>query len=206
MEDEGSARFVRMLVPLLVLSALGAGIWYFMHDTSGVHREAPPIDTITMLPPPPPPPPPQQRPPEPEKKLDIPKPDEPKPVDAPRPMTINGPAQAGTDAFNIGAGDGGGSLGSGAGLGDSAYSRYMGSALEQAIQQDDDVNRQVFSAEVEVWVSQSGGVTRATILRSSGDAKVDQSLLRAIQSVSLNPPSPGMQFPQRIAVSGRRPV
>jgi periplasmic protein TonB len=209
-EERGWAERLRAVaVPGALVVVVAGAILYFLHDTSGIKREAPPLPTLIATLPPPPPPPPQKQP-EVEKKVEEEqKPTEqPKqqPVDAPRPITINGPAQAGSDAFNVGAGSGGGEVGSGGGFGDASYSRYMGSAFQQAIQNDDRVNRLVFSADVAVWVNDSGHVTRAEIMRSSGDAKIDEVLLAALQSMPAldeAPPST-LEFPQKITVRGRR--
>jgi TonB family protein len=82
----------------------------------------------------------------------------------------------------------------------------MGSAFQQAIQNDERVNRLVFSADVAVWVNESGRVTRAEILRSSGDPKVDDDLLATLEAMPAldeTPPST-LEFPQKITVRGRR--
>src|SRR5580704_10159502 len=178
-EERWPARLRAIAVPGAILLVIAGAILYFLHDTAGIRREAPPLPTlIATLPPPPPPPP--QKPPEPEKKLEeIQKPvDQPKAVDnAPKPVTINGPAQAGSDAFNVGAGSGGGEVGSGGGFGEANYARYLGSALQQTIQNDDRVNHLVFSADMAVWVDPNGRVARAAILKTSGDPKIDQVLV-----------------------------
>lgn len=205
---ERRAQWVRTAVPIVAFGLIVFLGWFFLHGATGVRREAPRVQTIIATLPPPPPPPPKEKPPEePQKKIEeVPKPNEAKPLDAPKPMTINGPAQAGNDAFNIGAGDGGGSVVGGTGFGDAAYTRYMGSALQQAIQQDDSVNRLVFTAEVAVWIDGSGHLTQARILKSSGDDKTDSALIAALQSMPAldqAPPS-SVQFPQRVAIRGRR--
>ncbi len=202
------SRLRAVSVPGALVLAVAGAILYFLHDTSGVKREAPPLPTLVATLPPPPPPPPPQKQPEVEKKVEEEqKPTEqPKQVEAPRPITINGPAQAGTDAFGVGAGSGGGEVGSGGGFGDATYSRYMGSALQQAIQNDERVNRLVFSADVAIWVNESGRITRAEILQSSGDAKVDQDLVATLEAMPAldEPPPSTLEFPQRITVRGRR--
>jgi len=113
------------LIALVVVVLVVLAVWQFAGHQVGVRRSAPRIATITPLPPPPPPP--KEKPPEPKKveetKQEIAKPNEPvKPVeapkqapDSPKQITIDGPAQAGNDSFNIGAGDGGGMVGSGGG-------------------------------------------------------------------------------------------
>jgi len=206
-EEGWFARNRAALIPGALLALLAGVIFYFLHDTAGIRREAPPLPTlIATLPPPPPPPPPKQQ--EVEKKVE----EQQKPVetprvnDAPRPMTINGPAQAGSDAFNVGAGNGGGMGAPGGGLGEADYSRYLGSAFQQAVQNDERVNRLVFSAEISVWVNDSGHVTRAEVTRSSGDPKLDQALVEVLESMPAldeAPPS-SVEFPARIEIRGRR--
>jgi hypothetical protein len=208
--EDWSARWRSLAIPVAILAIVVGAIFYFLHDTAGVRREAPPLPVLTMLPPPPPPPP---KPPEPEKKIEeaqkpIDQPKQQQPVDAPRPITINGPAQAGTDAFNVGAGSGGGSMGSGGGFGEANYGRYLGSVLQQAIQNDERVNRQVFSADMAVWVDPTGRVTRAKVLKTSGDPKLDMDLVAALEGMPAldeSPPST-LLFPQRVRIDGRRPA
>jgi periplasmic protein TonB len=209
--EDWSTRWRGLAIPVAILAIVVSGIFYFLHDTAGIRREAPPIPVLTMLPPPPPPP---QKPPEPEKKIEeAQKPvDQPKqqPMDAPKPMTMNAPAQAGTDAFNVGAGSGDGSVGSGGGggFGEANYSRYLGSVLQQAIQNDDRVNRQVFTADMAVWVDADGRVTRAKVLKTSGDPKLDMDLVAALEALPTldeTPPST-LSFPQHIRIDGRRPA
>jgi hypothetical protein len=205
-EGQGYGRYVRPAVVVVVTLCIGAAAWYGIHNTAGVRREAPPLPPMVALMPPPPPPPPKEKPPEPEKKIEeVQKPvEEPKPMDAPKPLTINGPAQAGSDSFNIGAGDGSGTVG-GTGFGEANYARYMGAQFQQSIQQDDQINRLVFAADIGVWVDASGHVTRATILATSGDAKVDKVLVSDIEGLTLDEAPPlGMRFPQRIRVRGHR--
>src|SRR3978361_1463491 len=105
---EKLSRISRIAIPVVVVAGIAGSIWYMMHDTAGMKREAPPLPTIlASLPPPPPPPPPKEKPPEPEKKVEeVHKPEAQPKTDTPKQMTINGPAQAGNDAFNMGAGDG----------------------------------------------------------------------------------------------------
>src|SRR5215469_12947214 len=207
-EFEGwSSRLKGLSVPAGILLVIAGAVLYFLHDTAGIKREAPPLPTlIASVPPPPPPPPPKQQP-EPEKKVvEQQKPvEQPKQADnAPKPVTINGPAQAGNDAFNVGAGSGGGDVGSGSGIGDASYTRYLGSALQQSIQNDDRVNHLVFTADMAVWVDASGRVTRASVLRTSGDPKIDEYLVAALQGMpELDEPPPAtLQFPQRVRIEG----
>lgn len=208
-EESWISRNRAIIAPAVILLILAGVILYFLQGTAGMRREAPPLPTlIATLPPPPPPPP--QKPPEPEvKKLeDVPKPqDTPKqPDDTPKPLTINGPAQAGADAFNIAAGTGGGNIVGGNGFGEGTYSGYMSSTIQEAVQNDDRTNTFIGSAEIDVWIDESGRVTRAVLARSSGDSKTDTALVEVLLSMPAlkeAPPST-LQFPQRIRIAGKR--
>lgn len=214
-------RLVKPAVLLLVATAIATALWFGFHDITGVRRAAPPPTMIAILPPPPPPPPTPPKPPEPEKQVETPQPQEqPKPDNQapPPPLTINGPAQAGGDSFGIQAGSGGGmALGGPAGTGqggggdefaDAAYSRFLSSQIQQAVQDDDNISRQVFTADVDVWVDSSGRVTRARISKGTGDASLDKSLLAVLEHMdALSEAPPGdFKFPRRIAIRGRRGV
>lgn len=207
-DDDGWLERLRKLaIPAAIMAVFVGVVLYFLHDTAGVRREAPELPTLmaTLPPPPPPPPPPKQ--PEVERKVEVQqKAVETPKADAPRPVTINGPAQAGNDAFNVGAGNGGGDVGSGAGFGDQNYTRYLSSYLQQSIQGDDRLNTIVFHADVAVWIDGGGHVTRVEILRSSGDVKTDQTLVAALEATPAldEPPPSTLEFPQRFSVSGRR--
>lgn len=208
--------------PLLlaaVLLLLALGLWKLAGHQVGVRREAPRVPTITPLPPPPPPP--KEKPPEPKKveeaKQELPKPNAPapKPVEAPkqapdtaRQVTINGPAQAGNDAFNIGAGAGGGMVGSGGGNGSggSSYEQYLGYALQQAIQRDERTRRLAFDVRAHLWIGADGRIERIELVSSSGTRSTDEALADALRGLRIDsPPPPGMAMPVRVAMHGRRP-
>ena len=206
------------IVGAAVVLLLGALVWHFAGHQVGVRREAPRVPTITPLPPPPPPP--KEKPPEPKKveeaRQELPRPDQPaKPVEAPkapdvaRQVTINGPAQAGNDSFNIGAGAGGGMLGAGGGngVGGSSYEQYLGYALQQAIQRDERTRRLVFEVKVSLWIDSSGRIARAELLNPSGVPATDEALLDVLRGLSIDtPPPPRMSMPVRASIRGRRPV
>ncbi|HEY3639076.1 MAG TPA: energy transducer TonB [Rhizomicrobium sp.] len=208
-KEDWTSRLKTFSIPGAILLAIGGLVLYFLHDTAGIRREAPPLPTlIASLPPPPPPPPPKQQP-EPEKKVE----EQPKQVSqpketnsAPKTITEAGPAQAGSDAFGIQAGSGDGNVGSGGGLNDGNYSRYLGTALQQSVQNNDRVNHLVFTADMAVWVDANGHVTRASVLKSTGDSKIDQDLVATLQDMPAldEPPPSDLQFPQRVRIEGRR--
>lgn len=205
----------RLIAAALLLAAAWL-VWMLAGHEVGVRRSAPRIATITPLPPPPPP---KEKPPEPKKqeetRQDLPKPAEPlKPVQAPKApdvakqITINGPAQAGNDAFNIGAGDGGGMLGNGggSGVGGSSYEQYLSYALQEAVQRDDRTRRLVFDVRVNLWLSPEGGVTRVELIKPSGVQNTDRALLEVLRGVRIDTPPPAnLSMPVRVAMRGYRP-
>ncbi|RUL75241.1 energy transducer TonB family protein [Dyella choica] len=213
----GWQRWRARIIAIVLLLAAAWLVWMLAGHEVGVRRSAPRIATITPLPPPPPPP--KEKPPEPKKveetNQELPKPAEPlKPVQAPKApdvakqITINGPAQAGNDAFNIGAGEGGGMVGSGggSGVGGSSYEQYLSYALQQAVQRDDRTRRLVFEVRVNLWLSPDGGVTRVQLIKPSGVEKTDGALLEVLRGVRIDtPPPPSLSMPVRVAMRGYRP-
>lgn len=217
-ERKGWRRWRGLIIAVWVLLAAAWLVWMLAGNEVGVRRSAPRIATITPLPPPPPPP--KEKPPEPKKveetKEEIPKPAEPvKPVEAPKAspdvakqITINGPAQAGNDAFNIGAGEGGGMVGSGggSGVGGGSYEQYLSYALQEAIQHDDRTRRLVFDVRVNLWLSPDGGVTRVELVKPSGAQSTDRALLDVLRGLRIDtPPPPHLSMPVRVAMRGYRP-
>jgi hypothetical protein len=207
-DDESSggiSNIARIAVPILVIGTLAGGIWYLLHGTGSERREAPPLPTLQATLPPPPPP--KEKPPEPEKKVveeqktETP---QPKEMDAPKPVTINGPAQAGSDAFNLGAGNGSG-MAAGGGFGAESYSRYLTSILQNAIEENDKLNHLAFNAQVTAWVDENRRL-HVRLLQSSGDSKIDDSIVAAAQQLpALDEEPPGaLQF--RLAIHSRRPA
>lgn len=223
---ERLGRVAQVAAPLAVLVALGFGIWRMASNTAGERREVPqvPVVALTPPPPPPPPPPPKEKPPEPEKPVETPqptpspqpKPDAPAKSDAPKQLTINGPPQAGADAFGVAAGSGGGvAVGGdpngsdqpgGGGFAEAGYARYLTSALQQAVQANDHVNRLSFTAQVSIWIGPDGRITRVAIAKSSGDGRTDKALIAAIEQIGRLEEAPPAQLklPAHIALRGRR--
>jgi protein TonB len=216
-EESRWRRWRGRIIAVVVLLVAAWLVWMLAGHEVGVRRSAPRIATITPLPPPPPPP--KEKPPEPKKeevvKQDIPKPAEPvKPVEAPKQapdlakqITINGPAQAGNDSFNIGAGEGGGTVGSGGtGGGGGSYEQYLSYALQEAIQRDDRTRRLVFNVRVNLWLSPVGEVTRAELVSSSGSQTTDHALIDVLRTVRIDtPPPPTLGMPVRVVMRGYRP-
>ncbi|WP_396332502.1 energy transducer TonB [Burkholderia anthina] len=221
---KGPGRYVKPVVIALVLAAIAALIWHFANDTAGVKRASAPQVT-TVIPLPPPPPPPKQKPPPEKVKEEVktpvdkptvaPKPSEvPKPSDnQPKQMTMNAPAQAGTDSFNIGAGDGSGMVGSGGGgrFGNASYAQYMVYVLQRAIEQDkgvQDAGGARFAGSLNLWMDPSGHITKVTIAQSTGDAKIDAAVIAAVEALGRvdEAPPPATAYPVLVRLQGRKPA
>jgi protein TonB len=211
------------VVVAIVVAALGVGIWLLSQNIAGVSRPAAPAPTINLLPPPPPPPPPPPQPKTPppptEKPMETPnnKPqDTPKPDNQPKQLTIAGPAQAGTDAFGVGAGKGGGSSviggggggpgGGGGGFEEASYARFLQSEIQQAVTANSRIDRAFSIADVAISFSRDGHVTGVRIRRSTGNAKIDSELLATLERMRplSEPPPPQFQFPREVRVRGVR--
>lgn len=216
------------VVGVLLILALAWFIYTQWTSVGGVKVEAPSPQIVSMVPPPPPPPPP---PPEPTEKP--PEPTEqpqPSPVEAPKapqqqaaPVSINAPAQAGTDSFGLAAGNGAGigspsstgtclgtNCGAGAGgngMSESFYRRYLSSALQDRVQNDDKLSRLVFSADFTLSVTSDGRVSGVQLLDARG--RSDDETMRKLAAIlaavqGLDPPPQAMRFPQKVTVRGRR--
>ncbi|CAI8695700.1 energy transducer TonB [Burkholderia pyrrocinia] len=222
--QKGPGRFVKPVAIALVLAGLAALIWHFAGDTAGVKRVSAPQVT-TVIPLPPPPPPPKQKPPPEKVKEEVKTPVErptiaPKPSEAPKPsdnqpkqMTMNAPAQAGTDSFNIGAGDGSGMIGSGGGgkFGNASYPQYMVYVLQRAIEQDKGVQEAGgarFAGSLNLWMDASGRITKVTVAQSTGDAKIDAAVIAAVEALGRvdEVPPPATAYPVLVRLQGRKPA
>ncbi|MBM0106361.1 energy transducer TonB [Steroidobacter sp. S1-65] len=203
-----------------LLAAVSAFIWYLLSDTAATKREVAATPMLMLPPPPPPPPEPEKLPePEPEIEPEVVEP-EPTPLDQPLdeapptpvesfsdPVTIAGEAQAGTDAFGVQSGRGGGMAGTG-GLGSGSYARYVSAMLQQALLRDPRTRHLVFSElRIDLWLDADGKPVRAELVRSSGNEKTDAAVLelvRELENIDERPPA-SLSFPMRVAMQGRRP-
>ena len=67
------------------------------------------------------------------------------------------------------------------------------------------VARAVFKADFAIWVDARGRVTKAELLKSSGDAKRDARIIAILEATNdLDPPPASITFPARISVQGRK--
>jgi TonB family protein len=219
---KGWRRFVKPVVGVLIAIGVAALVWHFANDKAGVKRtEAPRVTTVIPVPPPPPPPP-KIKPPEKQPEVETPvlKPTvAPKPAETPKPtdnlpkqMTMNAPAQAGTDSFAIGAGDGSGMAGSGGGgtFGNATYTQYLVYALQQAVERDRRVQESGqgmrFAVGVNVWLEPSGRIDKVTIGQSTGDPKLDEAVLAALHALGKldEVPPASWRYPVRLNLQGRQ--
>ncbi len=186
-------RYLKWGLGALLLAGLAWLVWEWANDMSGVRREAPKV-------------------PEPQPELEEVKPQEeapPSPADdLADPMQMDGDAQSGSDAFNIGAGKGGGMAGSGGGrAGNASYSQYLAYAFQRLLRDNPELRNLAFRLQAEIWLSSSGDITRAELTRSSGDPETDQKVLAALRAAGRleeRPPA-SLTLPVRIALQGKRP-
>jgi protein TonB len=222
-------RWGGLIIGLVAVALLAMLVWHLLSDTASTKRKV--ADTaMLMLPPPPPPPPPEpEKLPEPEppkvkpevveqKPATPDKPAEPK-ADAPpnpaadlaNPLTINSDAQAGTDAFGIGAGAGGGGVvgGGGGGGGTGSFAGYAAYALQQLLLRDTRTRSLAFRGmEFDLWLDSAGKVDRVELVKGSGNKDVDDAVLATLRdhaSVDARPPA-SVSFPMHIRTAGRRPA
>ncbi len=211
-----------IVLGIVLLAAAIYGIWTLSNDTVGKEKKAPPTTTALLLPPPPPPPPPplQEKPPEPEEMVkpvpvDVPTPTPEKPADAPAATTVDAAPTGAGDSFGLQGGGPGGMGGAGAtgtgtgaaggGISDRFYRGNLGKDLEDRVEQQGSLKRQLFSAEVDIWVDPRGRVTKVALVRGSGDARRDEKIIAAIETIKdLDPPPTSIVFPARVRVGGRK--
>lgn len=217
--------YLWLALAVALVAVVGTFIWQWANEMSGVRRETPKVPMIIPLPPPPPPPPepPKQPEPEPEKVVEPEPPPEPKPVEEPKPqeeapkpaddlakaMEMDGAAQAGGDAFNIGAGSGSGMSGSGGGggIGNATYGQYLSHVFQKVLREDENTRMLSFRLQLNLWLNEAGQVTRVDIVKSSGERDIDEKVvaaLRRVPAMTQKPPK-SLSLPVRILLQGRRP-
>jgi protein TonB len=192
-------------------------IWYLLSGTASTKREVvtPPM---VMLPPPPPPPPEPEKLPEPEVEKVEPEivETEPTPVETPSEseptpdqavgdaVTIDGEAQAGTDAFGIRSGSGGGMTGGGGGFG--SFNGYVANELQQILARDPRTRKLVFNdIRVHVWLDSAGKVQRAELVKQIGDKDIEEVVLATVRDYrSANRPPSTATFPLLLTLKGAR--
>ncbi len=209
----------RLLGGVAVVAILG-GIWWASHQqTTTIRQAAEDSVLIPVVPPPPPPPPPPDQPKPIEKPDEVPPPtpNQPQPTpqqpspspQAPAPgqaVSIDGPAQAGGDAFNIGAGSGGGMKGGGAigsgigGFNRAAYTSYLEGEFRHAMEGDKALRMASLRTHAEVWIDASGRITRVEV----NDTDKADSIRAALVGRSVRPPDASLEMPVAFSLDIRR--
>ncbi|MFO7190264.1 MAG: hypothetical protein DIU74_011310 [Pseudomonadota bacterium] len=215
-------RLGSLAISAAVLAALAALLWHLLSGTASTKREVAAVPMLVLPPPPPPPPQPEELPePEPEPvEPDVTEPDPIEPLEvaeeeAPNPsedmsdpVTIDGPAQAGADAFGVQAGGGSGMTGGSKAVVGASYARYVSGILQQALARDRRTRRLVFDdIRIDLWLDAMGKPVRVQLVNGSGNERIDSAvlaMLREIDSIGAEPPA-SLQFPMRVAMTGRRP-
>jgi len=190
---------------LLLLVALG--IWRLATTQAvSIKKEEPVSQLLAVTPPPPTPPPPkpQEQPKEQPTPVAQPQPQEqPKaPAPANNAITQNADAQEGSDAFNIGAGNGQGMTGGGgAGLFNPAlFNAYIAGVVKNAVARDDVLKGKSFRAAVSVWLSPQGKITKAVLRSSTGSEAYDTALTNLLTSLPPLDQPPPQQILARLPV------
>lgn len=206
----------------VALAALVAGVWWAaqQQSTSTVKSAEDSVLIPAVPPPPPPPPPPEQPKPEPKPEeippqptpqaQPTPQPPSPQPQTAPsqgQAVSIDGPAQAGGDAFGIGAGSGGGMRGSGpignalGGFNRAAYASYLEGEFRKAWEDDPKLRTASLRAKVRVWIDPKGRIARVDV---TGSDQAD-AIRAALAGRTVRPPDPSLAMPVSLDLDMRRP-
>lgn len=85
----------------------------------------------------------------------------------------------------------------------TAYGALVGGEIRRALHRNPATTYRLYDVRIELWVDEWGRVNRPTLVKSSGDARLDLAILRAIENVTLaEPPPKGMPQPVRAAILG----
>lgn len=168
------------------------------------------VQQITLVrPPPPPPPPPEQKPPEPEIKEEVkveqqePTP-EPQPAEAaPAPLNVGEGAEGGIDVGGTRgtptlAGSGGG--GNPWAWYDALLNEGINNAFQSALAREKALKDKNYKVIVKVWISESGKVTRAALVDSTGDPRADEVLKEALRDMRALREGPPADMPQPVKI------
>lgn len=193
-------RLPLLLVLLLLLLAVGFGL--FMKDLFGDKKveQKKIVQQITLLAPPPPPPPPEQEPePEVEEEpledpQDEPLPDEPMDNSASPDLGVDADGSAGGDGFGlVGRKGGSGLLGGG-----SPYAADVQSIISENLSMNNELRHLAYQAVLKLWIDESGKLERFEIQQREGDPKVQQLLQVALAEIQRFEQPPPLEMPQPI--------
>ncbi|WP_332748466.1 energy transducer TonB family protein [Hydrogenophaga sp.] len=221
-DDSFLRRHGRAVALVLLVALLIAGaVWLYgvmSKPTEPTKKRT--VQEISLLKPPPPPPPPKTPPPPPppeqkQEKIDVPKPeaapDQPSEAPPPDPnLGVDAAGSGGGDNFGLVGKPGGGDLiGSGGGGGGNRFAWYgalVKDRITDAVQRDKKLREAAdYQRVVNVWVNNSGVVTRVELVGTSDKPELDEALRLALRNL---PPvregAPGdMPQPIRLRISTR---
>jgi periplasmic protein TonB len=234
-EEEDERGFLerhRAKIMVVVVLAVTAGGIVFMNRKQPPKEfiSKPQMSMVDLLPPPPPPPPPppkEPEPPPPEEQMEEEKVEEfiaeenlepdPEPqaaeADAGPTTSIAGD---GDDGFGLRQGRGG-NLPAGFGIGGprggagggrfTGYAAKVQGAVSDALRRHQATRSAALTVEVRIWADSLGRVSRAQLVRGSGDSAIDQALrgeiLTGLQLAE--PPPADMPMPINLRISARKP-
>ncbi|MGF1655524.1 MAG: energy transducer TonB [Verrucomicrobiales bacterium] len=223
----------RSLLVVAVLLVVGGGLtWILMKggDSAPSQRSAPQMVTIVAPPPPRPTPPPTPAPTPPPVERDLPEPemimqdalteedlseapdqdasDEPESEPLGTGIVGDGPA----DGFGLGRSGGGGMIGGrrpggGGGTRFGRYAAMVQNRVSEAMRSHPQVKSSTMRIEVRVWADDTGRITRAQLVNSTGDPSLDRTmrddLLTGLRLAE--PPPEDMPMPIVMRLSASRP-
>ena len=193
------------VVGVILISAIVLYLLFILMESADDNSGAPKkkVQMITMVPPPPPPPPPppEEEPP-PEKEVqELEEEDQPEdiPEDAPADDTPPGEAlgldadgTAGSDSFGLLARKGGRGLLSGG----DPFAWYSKVIEQDVLDYLNDISairkKGAYQTRVDIWFDAEGRITKAKIVKSTGDEVLDAAIERAViamGSISKKPPA-----------------
>jgi TonB family protein len=83
----------------------------------------------------------------------------------------------------------------------------MAVSFQRLLRDNPDLRNQAYKAQVDVWLSSSGDISRVELAKSSGNAEVDAQILAALRGAPRMNQRPPASFtvPMRVSLQGRRP-
>ncbi len=214
-EEESSSKLKRILVVLLIVALSGGLIW-FINVMLATPIEPPKktVQEIKIIRPPPPPPEVEEEPPPPpeEEDVEIPEdepdiPDISEDLPSSEQLGLDAEGGAGGDAFGLVGKKGGRGL-IGSGVGDRNI-WYAGNVIKPAVLdkliEAAGVLALKYRIRLNLWVSESGEVTRFKLLETTGDPDIDRTINTALASLNRlkTLPPPNMPQPVRLEIVAR---
>ncbi len=153
------------------------------------------------------------------KAAEIPPPDAPPPTPGGGRLALAAAGDGPGDAFNLSGNPGGRGLlsggglgdGSGDGIGDGAANRYawyyakLASEIEDTFRKVKRTSTAQARVEIRIWADATGRIERVQLIRSTGNAELDEAI-RSITGMRLrDPPPPDLPMPMIARFTARRP-